>query len=840
MKGCITEAPGINKRNLALRTGMRLQREDGGRAPQGQVGNYSRGVREAVPEKTRVGPLRFRDGGTLSQKYNQDSSRESGRMVTEGRKKRSCLALCALSAMMLRVAHGAENPATELEAPTVEVIGTTPLPGLGTPISQVPANVQSATSTDLAKQNSLNVTDFMTQNLGSVSFTNSNVNPFQPDVNFRGFTASPLLGTPQGMSVFQDGVRINEAFGDTVNWDFIPQSAIANITLIPGSNPVFGLNTLGGALSIQTKSGFEYPGTSIQTYGGSFGRRALEVESGGHGEHVDYFVTGNAFEENGWRDHSPSRVNQLFAKTGYQDDKTDIDLSFTGANNALQGTQALPLSMLGDPRQPYTWPDINDNRLAFVNLKGSHFLSQRMLLAGNLYYRQVDAHSFNSNLNDNYDPLNPTGPGTTPAQNIIADTHQIGTGGAVQLTLLGDLGGHKNSFTGGLSLDHGDTDFSQFTQDSTFTIDRNTYASSAPIVLTTQVRTTTNYYGIYLTDDFALNDKTHLTASGRYNYAVENLADQLGTALSGDHTFSRFNPAAGLTYEPVKKLTTYVTYNEGMRVPTPVELTCADPNAPCSLPNAFVSDPALKPVISRTWETGARGKVSDNLGWSAAIFRTMLDDDIQFISSGGGAISSGYFQNVGQTRRQGIELGLNANLGRLTLSAHYSLVDATFQSPLIINSPNNSTAQPISCASCSDIRVNSGDRIPGIPLHQFNARAEYAFTEKFSAGAVLVAASDQFARGDENNQDVNGPVPGYAIVNLDARYQADRNWQFFGRIDNLFDRHYQTFGILGANHFIGPNNTFDTAGGSVPEQFRSPGAPFGIWVGVKYTLDQKL
>ena len=751
----------------------------------------------------------------------------------------ACFALCAVLALVFRLAGAAENPAAELEAPTVEVVGTTPLPGLGTPLNQVPANVQSATSSDLSKQNTLNVTEFLTQNLGSVSFTNSNVNPYQPDVNFRGFTASPLLGTPQGLSVFQDGVRINEAFGDTVNWDFIPQSAIANITLIPGSNPVFGLNTLGGALSIQTKSGFEYPGTSIQTYGGSFGRRAVEFESGGHGENVDYFVTGNTFQEDGWRDHSPSRVNQLFAKTGYQDDKTDIDLSFTGANNALQGTQALPLSMLGNPKQAFTWPDINDNRLAFFDLKASHFLTDETLLAGNIYYRKVDAHSFNSNVNDNFDPLNPTAPGTTPAQNIIADTHQTGNGGTLQLTLLGDLIGHKNSFTGGLSLDHGDTDFSQSTQDAAFSPDRDTASSSAPILLTTHIRATNNYYGAYLTDNFAVNDKTHFIASGRYNYATVKLADQLGTALNGDHTFSRFNPAAGLTYEPVKTLATYVTYNEGMRVPTPVELTCADPNAPCSLPNAFVSDPSLKPVISRTWETGARGKLSDNVSWNAAVFRTALDDDIQFISSGGGAISSGYFQNVGQTRRQGFELGVNANKGRLTLGAHYSLIDATFQSPLIINSPNNSTAQPITCPTCSDIRVSPGDRIPGIPRHQFNTRAEYAFTEKFSAAANLIAATNQFARGDENNQDANGSVPGYAIVNLDARYQADKNWLFFGRIDNLFDRRYQTFGILGANPFIAPNNTFDMSGGSVAEQYRSPGTPLGIWVGVKYTMDQK-
>ena len=214
----------------------------------------------------------------------------------------------------------------------------------------------------------------------------------------------------------------------------------------------------------------------------------------------------------------------------------------------------------------------------------------------------------------------------------------------------------------------------------------------------------------------------------------------------------------------------------------------------------------------------------------------MLDDDIQFISSGGGAVSTGFFQNVGQTRRQGIELGITTSLDRLTLSSHYSLIDATYQSSLILNSASNSTAAPISCPTCTDIRVTPGDRIPGIPRHQFNLRAEYAFTEKLSAAGTLIAASDQFARGDENNRDVHGSVPGNAIVKLDARYQADRHWQVFGRIDKLFDKRYQTFGVLGQNAFLGPNNTFAT-GASVAEQFRSPGAPLGVWVGVKYAFD---
>ena len=106
-------------------------------------------------------------------------------------------------------------------------------------------------------------------------------NPFQPDVNYRGYTASPLLGTPQGLSVYMDGVRLNQPFGDIVSWDLIPRTAIASTTLMPGSNPLFGLNTLGGALSIQTKSGVTHPGTMLQASYGSDVRRAFDFEHGG-------------------------------------------------------------------------------------------------------------------------------------------------------------------------------------------------------------------------------------------------------------------------------------------------------------------------------------------------------------------------------------------------------------------------------------------------------------------------------------------------------------------------------------------------------------------------------
>ena len=725
------------------------------------------------------------------------------------------------------------RPVTQL--PPVEVIGTTVLPGFGTPLNQIPANVQTLKARDASSQRALNISSALDQGAGSVSVNDTAGNPFQLDLNFRGFTASPALGTPQGLSVFVDGVRVNEVFGDTVNWDLIPSAAIASITLIPGSNPVFGLNTLGGAINVTTKSGRSDPGTSIQAVGGSFGRRALEFETGGRAQQFDYFVTGNWFRDQGWGEHNPSRIRQLFGKTGYHDERNDIELSATLADNFIEGNQSLPLSMIDDFRQSYSWPDHQTNRMLFLNLKAGRHLSDTLLLEGNVYYRKLKTDVLNSNVNGDFDTGQPPGPGNQPTGNAINQIDQYRPGGSLQLTSLAEWAGHKNQLTLGASYDHGRTEFTQLDQEAGASRDTS---SNEPLSLATSLHALASSTGLYASDTFGIDERTFLTVSGRYNRATVKLEDRLGTALNGEHSFKRLNPAVGITFNPDRTLTTYASYNEGMRVPTPVELTCADPNAPCSLPNAFLSDPPLAPVISKTLELGARGRIATDFDWSAAVFRTELHDDLQFISSSGGSTSAGYFKNVGQTRRQGLELGLGGKIERFTFSTHYSYIAATFQSPLVLNSPSNSSAGELSCTGCTEIQIEPGNRLPGIPRHLLKVRAEFALTDSASLGMNLVAQSNQFARGDENNQDVNGAVPGYAVVNLDARWRFARGWELFANVSNLFDRRYSTFGTLGQNVFTAPGNSFDASGASWRnEQFRSIGMPRGAWIGLAYRFD---
>jgi iron complex outermembrane receptor protein len=266
-----------------------------------------------------------------------------------------------------------------------------------------------------------------------------------------------------------------------------------------------------------------------------------------------------------------------------------------------------------------------------------------------------------------------------------------------------------------------------------------------------------------------------------------------------------------------------------MRAPTAMELTCADPTDPCKLPNSFLSDPPLRKVVAKTIEVGARGKAGDAFSWSASAYRTDLDDDIQFISSGSATGNAGFFQNVGKTRRQGVELGASRRWGAFGITARYAWIDATYQSGFAENSPLNTSAD-----ASGAIQVQAGNRIPSIPRQSLKLRMEYDPAAPWQLGANVVYAASSLARGDENNRDARGTIPGYAVFNLDTRYTVQKGWDLFARIDNLFDRQYANFGLLGLNSFTGPNRSFDAANAS-SEQFRGFGAPRSIWIGSRFS-----
>ena len=710
----------------------------------------------------------------------------------------------------------------------IDVIGTTPLPGLGTPLEQIPSNVQNFGGRDLSRQRTGGVAEFLDLNANSVNLNSPTGNAFQPDVSFRGFTASSLLGTPQGLSVFQDGVRINEAFADIVNWDLIPKNAVASMQVLPGSNPVFGLNTLGGALTLHMKDGFANAGAEASISSGSFARTELAAEAGGNDGTFGFFAAIEGIRDDGYRDHSAARIGRLYARADAHAASDQYSVGLSLADNHLEGTQALPVSMLDNPKQAYTWPDTTDNRLAFVNGNWLHSSAPDTLLAGNAYYRRIATSGVNSNVNGDYAP--PEQP--NEAFNLETSETTNAWGASLQLTLQRIIAGVGHQMVVGAAYDAGRTGFKQSGQPATFAPDRDT-VGTGDFTLETNVTTSNRSLGFYVADTIALAPQWSLLLAGRYNAARIVTQDLTGEspAIDGTNTFQRFNPAVGLTWTGSPALNVFGGVNQGTRVPTAVELTCADPAAPCTLPNIFVADPPLKQVVATTYELGVRGRIGASSFYSAAIYRTDLDDDIQFIGAGSGAVNAGYFRNVGSTRRQGVELTGGTTLGEVRVVARYSFLDATFQTGFAESSPNNSTADADGL-----IYVQPGNRLPTLPRNAFRLRADWVHGP-FALGATLAAFDSQYARGNENNADPAGKVPGYTVVAMDASWNIASDWQVFARIDNLFNRTYQNFGILGANFFRGPGNTFD-AGLAGPEAFRSPGAPLGAWIGIQYRLDR--
>ena len=756
--------------------------------------------------------------------------------------------------------------AEKLTTSTINVISTTPLPSIGLPLNIIPANIQIFDSKDLRNQPGVTFADQLINNAQGVTFSETQGNPWQPDVMFRGFSASPLAGTPQGMSVYVDGVRVNEAFGDTVHWDLIPNFAIQNMQIVPGSNPVYGLNTLGGAIAIQTKDGRNNRGVAIEAEGGSWGRKRALAQFGGVSKDgsIDYFFGAQNITEDGWRKHSPTHINQTFGKIGWQNESSKIDLSWIGAKNNMIGNGLTPIDMLGISREEvHTTPDQTKNYLNHIALNASHWLNNNIMLSGNMYHRTSNRKTWNGDLNDDYNPdaLNADGecePGfplteenCSPGIMNRSRIKQRNMGFNFQSAFNQDIWGKKNQFITGIGYDLALTRLKQTEQLNAVEDDEpvlgETWFDSRrmPINLSNEIETEVNLGGrartmsLFATDTISLSQSWHLTASARYNHTKVTNRDHIAatgsnTSLSGDHHFNRVNPSLGITYTPNDQLSVFGSYSESNRAPTSIELGCANPNVPCKLPNAMAGDPPLNQVVAKTYETGLRGNLTETFKWNTSIYRTMNHDDIHFIQSSTLGGSLGYFDNVGRTKRQGFDLGLTGVIDKLFLKAGYSFISAKYDSDLTLINEVNSTA-----GEDGEFQVRKGNYLAGIPKHQFKLRAQYEVLPKWTVGTNVVYYSDQFVHGNDNNSHVSGALTpgklsGYTVVNLDTQVDIGQGWKVFAKAINIFDKDYYSAGRLAETHFSsgGVWNGLDAGERSLTSVV--PGAPRAGWIGVRY------
>lgn len=774
----------------------------------------------------------------------------------------------------------------------VDVVATTPLRGVELPVNEIPAPVQTATQADIQASSALDLADFMNRRLNGVYVNETQDNPFQPDVNYRGYTASPLLGTPEGLSVFVDGVRQNQPFGDVVSWDLIERNAVSEMTLMPGSNPVFGLNTLGGSISVTTKDGVSAPGLSGQILYGSSGRKAIEAEyGGGQATGFNWYLAANAFHESGWRFDSPSDVKQGFAKLGWRTAMTDLALTMTFAYNTLTGNGIQDYRRLdADYSSVYTIPDTTGNRSPAFNFIARHSFSNTLTFSGNGWFRYIRTQEINGNANNDAfagpvymageNAANTPFPSLACIQNaltlndpdetcdavtVYSREAQFDYGVSGQLTWITKPWGRRNQLTAGAVFDRGTVSYTQNTQYGYLLPDGAIIGVLAFQDGSTGIDSQVNLHGItpngsfYATDTFSLAKDWNVTVAGRYNATVIDNTDLITPSgpgsLTGHYLYTRFNPSVGITYNPTLGFNAYANYSQSNRAPTSIELGCADPNNPCSLPNALASDPPLNQVVASTWEAGLRGKLEQfHTNWDVGAFRAENHNDILFVAAP--ETGTGYFQNFARTQREGIQASVDGHFHRVTIGLDYTLLSATYQSVETLDGTVNNTSD-LALAGYPGvggvITVHPGNRIPLIPKQSGKAYLDFQATKKFVLNLGLVANSSAYARGNENNAYKAdgvyylgpGVSPGYSVMNFAAHYDFTKHLQLGVEVDNLLDHHYYTAAQIENTPYSNsgtlifqpfPAYATGPEAGNYPLQsatFFAPGAPRRAWVNLK-------
>jgi iron complex outermembrane recepter protein len=717
-------------------------------------------------------------------------------------------------------------------------------------ITTLPAAAHVLDAKELNATRQFNLGSALERAAPGVSVNGTTGNPFQPEVDFRGFVASPVVGTPQGLAVYQNGVRVNESFGDTVNWDLIPAIAIDRVAIVTG-NPLFGLNAIGGAVTIDMKNGFSYQGFEADARGGSFGRRQgaaqYGVQSGAYAGYVAFEAAG----DNGYRNFGGSQVRRFFGDVGWRGEAAEVHFTLGLAQNRFGVAGPAPAELANiDTRSVYTTPQTTKNTLAQYGLNAAFTPAPNWKILADLHYRAFDQAHVDGNttdfataggatlVNGNGDPTNiPDLFGDQLALGVIDRTYTRSRsfGGTAQIENTDKILDRGNKLIVGASYDHG---WSGFTANEELGVVNpfNLVVGGTGVFIEEQqsgvasvhINAANSYLGVYALDALDVTDRLTVTTGARFNHAAITLFDLKGVDLNGASTYSRINPMAGASYRITPELAVYASYSEANRAPTPLELGCADATRPCVIDNFLVADPPLKQVVSHTIESGFRGDMASPLAylpgrveWSAGVYRTLNRDDIINVPSQ--IAGRGYFTNAGDTQRQGIETSLRYRDERLSGFLNYTLTDATFRTPLSLGSPNNPLALALGGAT---ILVGPGSHLPSVSRHRLKAGFDYALLPEWKVGADVVFASGGYVRGDETNY--FGTLPSYATVNLRSSYQLMKNVELYGLIENAGStrvRNFATFFDTAALPFIAFND---------PRQV-SVSPPMGLFAGVKVT-----
>lgn len=694
---------------------------------------------------------------------------------------------------LLLVASVASAQPQEPATPLPEVRVTAPAPSPEPLARPMPGRVETITGDQIDARRPAVLPD-MIQQLPGVTLQDEQGNSFQPTVTLRGFTTSSVTGLPQGVSVFLDGVRLNEPTVEEVNFDLIPLEDAERIEVIRGGSVLFGRNTLGGAINVVTRRGQEIREIVPSVSAGSFGRQEYRLRLSGSERPLDYYLSLTEREEDGFRDFTAARLARAFVKLGFRADGTDATLSYQYSRNRIEQAGSLPESEVRRDRSANFTPDFFAPELHQAIANARHAVGERTTLDANVFVRSLDTEQFNINL-------------IAPNSRLLNDT--ISTGGRLQLTHRSVLAGRANTLILGAEYTHHRAGSRTFTEQS------DGRSLEADLVDTQHAA------GLYaqdslvlLRDAFGPGSKLVLTVAGRWDLLRHQIEDRLGGPSGGVHTFDRFTPRAGIDVDLGERLGAYASYAESFRAPAFLELTCAGPGAVCpGLQVGVAPDPPLRPVTARTYEIGVRARPVTSIEAEVSGFWTDVSDEIFAVSPSG--TTGVFFQNVGRTRRQGIEAALRARLGSTAQTyVNYGFTRATFQDRADLFTPMAPGTET----------VRPGDTLALVPRHRINAGLVYHPWPWAALQLDFRYVGSQFLRGDEANR--QRPLDAYWTLDVGASVKRG-GLEAFVRINNVLNNKYETFGTFAVNGH---------EPGSPVERFLTPAAPINFVAGARYVF----
>jgi outer membrane receptor protein involved in Fe transport len=646
--------------------------------------------------------------------------------------------------------------------------------------------------------------------VGGITLADQFGSAFQPEVRFRGFQVGPVVGVPQSVSVFIDGVRVNEPDASQVNFDLLPLQAVERIEVVRAPGGAFGRNTLAGSINLVTRRGEGRASGGAELSAGRFGTRDATGWAGGEVGAVHYLASGRAQRSEGWRALNRSELASLYPKLGVEGERGGAWLSYTFAENHLQGPGSLPRSWLVGELPPELAGTHDPRRLQFTGFEGDYFaprlhfatlgaerrLGARDLLQANAFVRRNRFTQFNDNI-------------TEP--NARGETRVLSHGATLEWSRTTSTGARLGA---GAEYASNDVDVQIYSEPNR--------AFPGEREQTADVGTVDRNLAAFATLWWPLSARWGASGALRYDYVHLPFTDRLEPENGGDNHFRQVTGSLGADWELAPPLRAFASYGRGFRAPVILELACADPEDPCPLPFELGADPPLDPVTTDTWQAGVRWFGARDTRVEVLGYRAEVYDDLFAVIAP--PSTRGYFRNLDRTRREGLELSLtSAPWPRLELSGSLALTRAIFRSKALLA---NALADDDDDDGDDDdteggVRVQPGDRFAMVPALAWSA----GLTCRPGAWRLGVEArytGSQFFVGDESNTRTHGVLAPHLV--LDARVEHRwRGIQAYVAVRNLLNTRYNTFGMIAPN-VRGPNHEM--------QPFLSPAPPRWVTVGV--------